>query len=60
MSGNVSEWCSDGDGNDNDNRKRVRGGSFMSSLEEIVVTYSDVATADTKSEAIGLRLSLNP
>ncbi len=58
MSGNVSEWCSDGDGNDN--RKRVRGGSFMSSLEEIVVTYSDVATADTKSEAIGLRLSLNP
>lgn len=58
MSGNVSEWCSDG--NDNDNRKRVRGGSFMSSLEEIVVTYSDVATADTKSEAIGLRLSLNP
>ncbi|MBE6199954.1 MAG: TIR domain-containing protein [Rikenellaceae bacterium] len=60
MSGNVSEWCSDGDGNGNDNRKRVRGGSFMSSLEEIVVTYSDVATADTKSEAIGLRLSLNP
>lgn len=58
MSGNVSEWCSDGNGNDN--RKRVRGGSFMSSLEEIVVTYSDVATADTKSEAIGLRLSLNP
>ena len=60
MSGNVSEWCSDGDDNGNDNRKRVRGGSFMSSLEEIVVTYSDVATADTKSEAIGLRLSLNP
>ena len=60
MSGNVSEWCSDGNDNGNDNRKRVRGGSFMSSLEEIVVTYSDVATADTKSEAIGLRLSLNP
>lgn len=58
MSGNVSEWCSDGDGNEN--RKRVRGGSFMSSLEEIVVTYSDVATAETKSESIGLRLSLNP
>lgn len=56
MSGNVSEWCSDGD----DNRKRIRGGSFMSSLEEITVTYSDVASAETKSESIGFRLSLNP
>lgn len=56
MSGNVSEWCSDG----NDNRKRIRGGSFMSPLEEITVTYSDVASAETKSESIGLRLSLNP
>lgn len=56
MSGNVAEWCSDGD----DKRKRIRGGSFMSSLEEITITYSDVATVDTKSETIGLRLTLNP
>ena len=56
MSGNVSEWCIDGD----ENRKRIRGGSFMSSLEEITITYSDVATADTKSETIGFRLTLNP
>ncbi|MBQ7042486.1 MAG: SUMF1/EgtB/PvdO family nonheme iron enzyme [Muribaculaceae bacterium] len=54
MSGNVAEWCSNGD----DKRKRIRGGSFMSSIEEIAVTYSDVASVDTKSKAIGLRLLL--
>ena len=56
MSGNVSEWCRDGD----EKRKRIRGGSFMSSTEEIAVSYSDAASVDTRSKAIGLRLALNP
>ncbi len=54
MSGNVSEWCQDGAGN----RKRIRGGSFLSSREEIAVSYSDAAYADGKSGSIGLRLTL--
>lgn len=55
MSGNVSEWCFDG----NDNRKRIRGGSFMSSCVGISVSYSDVASVDNRSETIGFRLVLN-
>ena len=55
MSGNVSEWCNDG----NENRKRIRGGSCMSSCEEITVSYSDVASVDNRSKTIGLRLALN-
>ena len=56
ISGNVSEWCSDGD----EKRKRIRGGSFRSTIEEIAVSYSDAASVDTKSQTIGLRLLLNP
>lgn len=55
MSGNVSEWCLDG----NDNRKRIRGGSFMSSCEGITVSASDVASVDNRSKTIGLRLVIN-
>lgn len=55
MSGNVSEWCLDG----NKNKKSIRGGSFMSSCEEITVSYSDVASVDNRSRTIGLRLALN-
>ena len=55
MSGNVSEWCMDG----NENRKRIRGGSFLSSSEGITVSYSDVASINNKSKTIGLRLVLN-
>lgn len=55
MSGNVSEWCIDG----NDNRKHIRGGSYMSSCDGITVSYSDVASVDNKSKTIGLRLVLN-
>ena len=55
MSGNVSEWCLDG----NDNRKRIRGGSYMSSCFGINVSYSDVASVDNRSKTIGLRLVLN-
>ena len=54
MSGNVSEWCADGD----DNRKHIRGGSYMSTCDEITVSYSDVASVDNKSKTIGLRLVL--
>ncbi len=56
MSGNVAEWCSDGD----EKRKCIRGGSYMSSIEEITVSYSDAAATGTKSKSIGLRLSLKP
>lgn len=56
MSGNVAEWCQDG----NENRKRIRGGSYMSSIEEIAVSYSDVAAVNNQSETIGLRLILIP
>lgn len=56
MSGNVSEWCED----DGVSKKRIRGGSFMSSKEEITVTYADAASIETRSEAIGLRLVLKP
>jgi len=54
MSGNISEWCEDGDGR----KKRIRGGSFRSSKEEITVTYADAASIETRSKAIGLRLLL--
>lgn len=56
MSGNVSEWCEDGD----ESKKIIRGGSFMSSKEEITVTYADAASIETRSKAIGLRLVLKP
>lgn len=56
MSGNVSEWCEDG----GDHKKIIRGGSFMSSKEEITVTYADAASIETRSKAIGLRLVLKP
>lgn len=56
MSGNVSEWCED----DGVSKKIIRGGSFMSSKEEITVTYADAASIETKSKAIGLRLVLKP
>lgn len=56
MSGNVSEWCEDGD----ESKKIIRGGSYMSSKEELTVTYADAASIETKSKAIGLRLVLKP
>ncbi len=56
ISGNVSEWCEDG----GEIKKIIRGGSFMSSKEEITVTYADAASIETKSKAIGLRLVLKP
>lgn len=55
MSGNVSEWCTDGD----NNRKHIRGGSYMSSCNGITVSYSDVASVENKSKTIGLRLVIN-
>lgn len=54
MSGNVSEWCEDG----TERKKIIRGGSYMSSKEEITVTYADAASIETRSKAIGLRLIL--
>ena len=56
MSGNVSEWCEDG----GEAKKIIRGGSFMSSKEEITVTYADAASTENRSRVIGLRLVLKP
>ncbi len=56
MSGNVSEWCNSG----SEHRKRIRGGSFKDSKDEITIFYSDAVSKDYKSETIGLRLSLKP
>ncbi|MBO7660909.1 MAG: SUMF1/EgtB/PvdO family nonheme iron enzyme [Bacteroidaceae bacterium] len=56
MSGNVSEWCENGV----ESKKIIRGGSFMSSKEEITVTYADAASIETRSKEIGLRLVLKP
>jgi hypothetical protein len=56
MSGNVSEWCQDG----SEYKKRIRGGSFKDSQDEITISYSDAASKDYKSETIGIRLSLKP
>lgn len=55
MSGNVSEWCIDG----NDNRKHIRGGSYISACYGIKVSYSDMASVNNKSKTIGIRLVLN-
>ena len=52
LSGNVAEWCY----SDDIGKKPIRGGSFLSSADEITVTFSDKAAG--KSDAIGLRLSL--
>lgn len=52
LSGNVSEWCRDG----NERKKRIRGGSFRSSEKELTITYSDAASADVGSPTIGIRL----
>lgn len=52
MSGNVAEWCSDG----GEYKKRVRGGSFLSSADEITITYSDSASRDSGYSTIGVRL----
>ncbi|MGM9736032.1 MAG: formylglycine-generating enzyme family protein [Candidatus Cryptobacteroides sp.] len=54
MSGNVSEWCSDGE----EHKKRIRGGSFLSSESELTITYSDSATRDSRYSTIGIRLIL--
>ncbi|MGM9765485.1 MAG: formylglycine-generating enzyme family protein [Candidatus Cryptobacteroides sp.] len=54
MSGNVSEWCRDG----NEFKKRIRGGSFRSSSEEISISYSDSYPLDKSSDHIGVRLIL--
>lgn len=52
MSGNVSEWCSDG----SETKKRIRGGSFLSSEAELTITYSDSAPRDSRYSSIGIRL----
>lgn len=54
MSGNVSEWCMDGQGS----KRRIRGGSYESSRMLITTTFSDAASAELPSPQIGMRLVL--
>ncbi len=71
MSGNVEEWCSDwyvgnyGSKNTIDNPKGpatgnahvIRGGSWNSITDEIVVTYRAAYLPDTRSTELGFRLA---
>lgn len=56
LSGNVAEWCMCEDSGKR--KKRIRGGSFRSSADEVTVTYSDSATGSEGSPTIGMRLML--
>ena len=56
MSGNVAEWCMCEDAGKR--KKRIRGGSFRSTADEVAITYSDAATGNEGSPSIGMRLML--
>lgn len=70
MSGNVEEWCADfyggnygskmpvenPQGPSAGNSHVVRGGSFTSTPEELVVTYRRAYTPDVKAPSLGFRL----
>ena len=49
MSGNVSEWCEDGD----ESKKIMRGGFYRSSKEGIKVTNAEPASPETRTQALG-------
>ena len=56
MSGNVAEWCSDGDW---DSPKQiVRGGSFKSDREMITTTFADAVSVAIRLPDNGFRLVL--
>jgi formylglycine-generating enzyme required for sulfatase activity len=73
MSGNAEEWCGDhyassyGNKHDVDDPKGpasgtsyvVRGGSYTSDADELVVTRRSAYTPDTKASSLGFRLVLS-
>lgn len=52
LSGNVAEWCY----SDDLGKKPIRGGSYLSTADEVTITFSDKAIGASK--AIGMRLML--
>ncbi len=56
MSGNVAEWCSDG--NHDAPKQIVRGGAYDSDETEITTTYADPVSVDIRMPQNGLRLVL--
>ena len=71
MSGNVSEWCLDGEIEpyadqqetnplhaDNSDRRVIRGGNYMSDQNDLRVGHREHYKASGKSDRIGLRLIL--
>ena len=56
MSGNVAEWCSDG--NWDSPKQMVRGGAYDCEADLITTTYADAASVQTRLPQLGLRLVL--
>ena len=56
MSGNVAEWCSDG--NLDSPKQMVRGGAYDSEPDFITTTYADAASVGDRFPQLGLRLVL--
>lgn len=56
MSGNVAEWCSDG--NMDAKKQIVRGGSIHSDSEMITTTFADAVSVGTRLPQVGLRVVL--
>jgi len=56
MSGNVAEWCSDG--NNDAPKQIIRGGSYDDDREAVTVTYADFASTESCLPTVGMRLVL--
>lgn len=56
MSGNVAEWCSDG--NIDAAKQIIRGGSYDSDCTMITTTYADAVSVDSRLPQVGLRIVL--
>ena len=56
MSGNVAEWCSDG--NWDSPKQIVRGGAYDSDCDMITTTFADAVSVETRVPQLGLRLVL--
>jgi len=59
MSGNVLEWCSDGDVFFESEFRVIRGGCWFSDPEDSRVDYQDSANPYERNGAIGFRLALS-
>lgn len=63
MSGNVSEWCSDGYSRNyssprNSSNRVIRGGSFIDNASDCRVTNRSSYSSDYRGRNVGLRLAL--